>query len=161
FYCGKIDELRVLPREMCREEIAATWRRLDVEQPAAVQLYLESHDKGFPMPGDPASRVQRENRLYGHALGYAAAQAADRANLLPTTAYGERLERWERMARTPSKPGDWTEKRRARVTARLSHRAGASIEGMQTSLAELVDTAPENIQILAFSQTTEDDFAAA
>jgi hypothetical protein len=156
FYAGKIDQLRVIPRELTREEIAGTARRIFVTQPATTRLYLEMHDPGFPMPTDPASRVMREARQIGHGLGYAAAQADNLQNILPDRAYGEALDRWEAMTRQSPRPNDSVERRRARVIGRLSHRAGASVEGTTQSIGELAATATENLEILAFSPTTED-----
>lgn len=160
WYGGKIDELRVLGRELAPEEVAATWRRITVDQPNGYRLLRELHDPGFPISDDPGSRVQRETRMWGHALGYAASQAENvRANLLPDRAYGPVLERWEQITRQPSRPGDSLEQRRARVLARAAQDEGSSPPGVRAVLRELAATSEDNLQILAFSNTITDDFA--
>lgn len=159
FFDGVIDELRVVDYEMTPEEVAATYARILVHQPRGYELVKELHDPGFPISDDPASRVQLETRLWGHGLGYASAQAANlRDNVLPDRAYGSVLEQWEEITAQPSKPGDSTDARRARVVARIRQDLGVSIPGIGAALRELVATDPANLEILAFDQTTVDDF---
>jgi hypothetical protein len=161
WYGGKIDELRVVPRELTTEEIEATWKRITVNQPAGYALLRELHDPGFPISNDPDSRVQRETRMWGHALGFASAQADNMGNLLPDRAYGSVLESWERITAQAPKPGDSTDFRRGRVVAKLSAHAGVSIPGAKASLERVVDTLIDNLQFIAFPQDTVDDYLAA
>jgi hypothetical protein len=161
FFAGAIDSLRVLPRELAAEEIAMTWRRITLYQPRGYELVKALHSPSFPISDDPASRVQKETRLWGHALGYGATSAELlREHLLPDRAYGAALEQWEGITRPlPPKQGDSIEIRRARVVARLRESQGVSLPGVRGVLDELVDMDPEDLEFLAFDQTTVDTFA--
>lgn len=160
-YAGTIEQLRVLPRALCAEEIRATWQRIAVHQPRTRQLVRDLHPPGFPISTDPASRVQRENALWGDALGFAVAQAEDlRVNVLPHRAYGQNLEEWERATRRPPKPRDSIETRRARVVARIRQKKGVSIPGVNAALKGLVATDVGNLEMMAFAQTIREDWSA-
>lgn len=161
FLAGVLDELRVVDYELTAEEIAETWRRITVHQPNGYRLVYELHDPGFPISRDPASRVQKETRMWGNAIGFASAQAENLRNIIPTRAYGQPLEDWETVLKQAPKPGDSVETRRARVVARERRAAdglGVSIPGIEAALRELVDTDPANLEILAFDQTITDAF---
>jgi hypothetical protein len=152
FFDGVIDELRVVDYELAPEEVEATWKRLTFDQPQGYQLVRELHPPGFPISDDPSSRVQRETNLWGQALGFASAQGENiRANVLPDRAYGDILDRWERIVGAVPRNGDTLDTRRARVIGRLRARAGVSIPGIQAALEELVATDPDNLEILGFS----------
>lgn len=153
FLDGTIDELRVVDYELAEEEIKATWDRITLHQPRGYQLLKELHDPGFPMSADPGSKAQRETRIWGNALGYAAAQAENLRNLIPSRAYGEPLEEWEDVTKQAPKPGDSTDTRQARVVARLRRTEGVSIPGVKAALKDLAGTVPENLEVLAFDQT--------
>lgn len=154
---GVIDELRVVSGELTAEEVAATWERITIHQPAAYKLIRDAHDPGFPMSRDPGSRVQRETRMIGDALGFAAAQAENmRNNLPPDRAYGEVLERWEAISKQAARPGDDIDTRRRRVVARFRQKRGISIPGAGDALRELLATDPANLSFIAFDQTVVD-----
>lgn len=159
-FVGAIDQIAVFGREMSREEIQATWLRIVAYQPLGVALFKDSHDKGFPMPLDPSSEVQRENRLVGAVLGYAAAQIENmRKNMLPQRAYGQVLADWETVTRPTAQPGDSIDQRRARVLARIRQRRGVSIGGLQDALEGLLGGADmAQLEFLAFTNTITDDF---
>lgn len=160
FFDGVIDELRVVDEELTAEEVAATWDRITVQQPAGYKLVRDAHDPGFPISQDPTSRAQRETRMWGDALGYAAAQGKNLENLLPSRAYGEILERWEAMTRQSPKPGDDVDKRRRRVVGRIRQKRGISIPGAGDALRELLATDPANLEFYGFDQTVIDDLSA-
>jgi hypothetical protein len=161
FLDGTIDELRVVDYELCAEEIAATYRRITYHQPRGYDLVKSLHDPGFPISGDPGSRVQRETRMWGNALGFASAQAENVRNFVPQRAYGTVLEDWETVTKQAPKPGDSVDTRRARVVARQRRgESGVSIDGVEAALRELVDTDPTNLEIIAFDQTVREGFAA-
>lgn len=156
---GAIDELRVLGRELVAEEVAMTYRRIRDLQPKGEQLLRDCMPPGLPITDDPDSRVQREIRWMGHALGFAAAQIENsHANLIPTRAYGRVLDRWEGIARTSSRPSDDVDVRRARVVAHFARRLGVSPPGVRDALKELLACAPEQLQIRAFDNTIRDGF---
>lgn len=156
---GTLDEVVVLDRELCAEEIEATWRRITVYQPLGVRCFREQFDPGFPITADRASDAQREIALFGQALGFAAAQIENlRANFLPTRAYGSTLDQWEEAMRVTPQPATSIAQRRARVVARFRQKAGASIPGIQQALADLIDTDPANLQFLAYTNTISDGF---
>lgn len=161
FLDGVIDELRVVDEELTGEEIAMTFGRITVEQPRGYQLIREMHDPGFPISQDPGSRAQRETRMMGDALGFAAAQAENiRENILPDRAYGAILTRWEAITKQPAKPGDDVDTRRRRVVGKIRQRRGVSIPGLGDALDELLDTDPENLEVVAFDQTMEDSWTS-
>lgn len=161
---GVIDELRVVDEELTAEEVAATWRRITIEQPRGYALLRELHDPGFPISQDPASRAQRETRMWGHGLGFAAAQAENvRANLLPDRAYGEALARWEAIAKPAPAPkaGDDVDTRRRRVIGKIRQRRGVSIPGIGDALAgaaSLLDTDADELEVVAYDQTVRETF---
>lgn len=165
FALGIIDELMIVGRELCFEEIEATWLRITRYQPLGVQLFLEMHDPGFPISSDPASDVQLDTRMIGQALGYAAATAENlRKNFLPGRAYGTTLDQWEELTRATQQHADHNDDdldaRRARVLARLRQRRGISIPGLGDALAGLIgDATFDDLEFLAFSNTVTDPFA--
>ncbi len=157
FFDGVIDEIRVVDQEITAEEVAATYTRITVTQPNGYRLIREMHDPGFPISQDPGSRAQRETRLWGDALGYAAAQADNiRDNILPDRAYGRVLERWEQITKSARRPTDDVDKRRRRVVGKIRQKRGVSIPGVGDAVGELLDTDPANLEIIAFDQTTVD-----
>lgn len=159
FLCGVLDEIVVLPRTLCAEEVEATWRRLTVYQPLGVRAFREQFDPGFPISADPASDAQREIAVFGQALGFVAAQIENlRANFLPTRAYGSTLEQWEQAMTVTPQPSASLEARRARVVARFRQKNGASITGIGQALADLIDTDPANLQVIAYTNTVTDGF---
>jgi hypothetical protein len=161
YLTGAIDELVIVDRELCAQEIETTWLRLSVYQPRGEALYMQMHDRGYPLPNDPGSDVRLEVRMVGHALGSAASRTEDlRANFLPDRAYGENLADWELLTR-PLPGALTTEERRARVQARMRQRQGSSIQGLQLLLAPLLGGAdPALLQFLAFSAMLRDEFAS-
>ena len=151
-FAGVIDELRAVDRELTIHEIAATYRRITSTQPSAYQLARELHPPGLPISSDPASRVQRETRIWGDVLGFAAAQGENvRENILPDQAYGEPLAQWEAIVKQPPRPGDSIDTRRARVVGRMRQRQGVSLTGLGAALTELVATDVANLEFLAFT----------
>ena len=76
-----------------------------------------------------------------------------------TRAYGSLLAGWEEVTKQPPRLGDDLDKRRKRVVGVIRQRAGVSPPGVRETLRELADTDPSNLKIVAFDQTTFDDFA--
>jgi hypothetical protein len=162
FFSGIIDELMVIPRELCLEEIAATWRRITVDQPRGNQLFLEQFDDGFPMSDDPASDVQLDIRMTGHGLGLASSAIETlRENFLPQRAYGTTLQQWEAATRATLSPALSIQQRRQRVLARFQQRNGVSQQGIRDALGILLDCDPSLLQFITYSQVVTDDFSAA
>lgn len=162
FLDAVIDELRIVDRELAAQEIAATWRRITVDQPSAYEIVKQLHDPGFPISDDASSRVQRETRQASDGLGFMLAQAQNvHDNGIPGTAYGPVLEQWEGItkARAPL-IGDSNEVRNARVVARIRQR-GVSIPGIGDALADLLATVPANLDVFGFTQDATDDFSVA
>lgn len=166
FALGIIDELMILGRELCAEEIEATWLRITRYQPLGVQLFLENHDDGFPMPIDPASDFQLDTRMIGQTFGYAAAAAENlRANFLPGRAYGTTLDQWEELTLATQQHADHRDDdldtRRARVLGRMRQRRGVSIPGIGDALQGLIGAATlSDLEYIAFSNQWQDDFNA-
>lgn len=163
FLAGTLDELMVLDRELCAEEIEATWLRLTRYQPLATQLFRDQFDPDFPMAGEPDADQQLDIRMTGHALGLAASNVENlRANFLPQRAYGSTLEQWEEATAVTPKPGATgsIEERRARVLARLRQKQGVSIPGLEQALGDLVDCDVGDLEFIAYSPLVSDDFAS-
>lgn len=159
---GVIDELLILDHEITREEIEATWLRITRYQPLGVQLFIEQHDLGFPLPDDPSSDVQLDIRMTGQALGYAAAAMENiRANALPPRAYGTVLEQWEETVRVTPAPLQDIDTRRERVVSKMQQRQGSSTAGLMNALEHVIGGAdPSQLQFLAYDNTVTDDFTA-
>jgi hypothetical protein len=159
-YAGVIDELMVVPRELCQEEIEATWLRVTRYQPLGTQLFIESHDLGFPISDKLDSDVQLDNRMAGHALGFAGAKIEEmRANFLPGRAYGQVLQDWITVTRPPVVAGDSIDTLRQRVLARLRQRRGCSIPGIEDAIGGIVDTLDlTELQYISFSNEISDGF---
>ena len=156
---GTIDEVLVVGRELCPEEVEATWLRLTVYQPRGVVAFREQFDPGFPITSDRGSDAQREIALFGQALGYVAAGVENlRANFLPSRAYGSTLAQWEEAVAVTPAPAISLDQRRARVLARLRQKNGISIPGIGQALDGLIDTDVANLQFLTFSNTVVDTF---
>lgn len=160
FFAGVLDEVMVLDRELCREEIEATWLRITKYQPLGERMLRELVDKGFPISDDPYSDAQRELRMVGQLLGYQAALAENlRANFLPGRSYGRTLEQWEEAVSVTAAPATDIDQRRARVLARLRQRRGISIPGMGDALVDLLGAAlVGELEFLAFDNTIREDF---
>ncbi len=159
WFCGSIDEIRVVDYELSGEEIEATWLRISEYQEMGVSLYIEQHPPGWPVTFDSGTRSGKEAGLYGRALGYAAAQIENfRANMMPDRAYGRVLDRWENIVGVEARHGDSVEARRARVLSRMRQRAGVSPPGVRIALEELLDIDRDDIDVIAFSNRIEDDF---
>ncbi len=160
FLAGAIDELAILNYEVCREEIEATWLRVSVYQPDGYRQLRDLMPPGIPISDDPASRVQSDLTSMGIALGFADGQIENvRQNLMPDRAYGEVLRRWERITEQPRKQGDSLDKRRGRVVGHLRSRAGVSVDGIDIALADVLDCAPGDLEVIAFDNTITDAFA--
>lgn len=156
---GSIDELLIVDRELCAEEVEATWLRLTRYQPLGVRLFTEMFDDGFPLNTDPSSDQALDVRMTGQALGFCAAQFENiRNNFLPIRAYGSVLADWEQAVRVTPAPSSSIDERRARVIARLAQRLGCSIPGVLAALLELVDCDPADLEIIAFDNTWQDEF---
>lgn len=162
FLSGTLDELMLLGRELCAEEIEATWLRITLYEPRGVRLFLDMIDEDFPIPDVPSSDAQLDIRMTGHSLGFAAAQAENlRANFLPQRAYGSTLEQWEQAVAVTPKPtlSQSIDERRARVLARLRQKQGISIPGLKDALEGLVDCDVDDLEFIAYDNTVIDNFA--
>ena len=158
-WAAPIDELKITAHEMQAEEVSATWRRLAVHQPAGAELVQALPAPGTPISGNPASRIQRLLRFAGQALGFAAARGEQLRDLLPDRAYGDVLERWERMAGLPTLGLASVEARRVRVIAHL-RRKGWTRDNIFDAVAVLLDCDAADLELDNFSNTYTDDFAS-
>lgn len=158
FLWGQLDELAIYDHALCAEEVAATWARLTVHQPAGVELMRDLAPPGAPISGDPASRIQRLLRVVGEGLGFATAKAEEvREYTLPDRAYGDHLDRWEAIARQTPAALISLEVRRRRVIAHLRSR-GIDQAAVREALRELLDVHPTQIEVLSFSNDFTDRF---
>jgi hypothetical protein len=160
FLGGRINEIMMCDRELTLQEIEATWLRITRYQPRGERLFRELHDKGFPITNDPGSDAQREMRMVGQTLGFAAALAEElRANFLPGRAYGSTLDDWVEALRPSAQPGSDIDTLRSRCLARLRQRQGVSIPGIKDALEVLLgEGTVDDLEFLAFSNTIVEPF---
>lgn len=157
-WASTIDELKITAHEMQAEQVAATWRRLAVHQPAGAELVQALPAPGAPISGNPDSRIQRLLRLAGQALGLAAARGEQLGDIMPDRAYGRVLERWEQLAGLPSLGLASVEARRVRLVAHL-RRKGWTEDNVFDAVAVLLDADAGDLELDNFSNTYGDTFA--
>lgn len=160
-YGGKIEQLKVVSREISHEEVQQIWARLTRHQPEGEQAFQALSPPGAPWYRSATSGPARLARLAGQALGYAAAKGHElRETFLPTTAYRDALARWERLVAARVTPADSLEVRRARVVARLARENGNAPPQVQEILAEAFDQLAADVELLEFTADVEDAFAS-
>lgn len=158
---GKIEQLKVVSREISHEEVQQIWARLTRHQPEGGQAFQALSPPGAPWYRSATSGPARLARLAGQALGYAAAKGHElRETFLPTTAYSDVLARWERLVAARVAPADSLDVRRARVVARLARENGNARPQVQEILAEAFDQAAADVELLEFTADVEDAFAS-
>lgn len=158
---GVIDELEVLDVELSHEEIREGWRRLAVHQPAGVQMFTGLMPPGAPWYKDPGNNVGRGVRIAGEALGAGVARIEElRALWLPDACTLDNVGRWEALCGLTPRPRDSLDVRRARIVGFLSRDQGFSKPALQVAFAEPMGLAASDVQILEFSNTMTDGFAA-
>lgn len=158
-WAAAVDELKITRHEMPAEQVSAVWRRLAVHQPAGYELVAALPTPGAPISGNPASRIQRILRIAGQAMGLAVARGEQLRDLLPDRAYGEVLERWERIAGLPTLGLASIDDRRARLLAHL-RRTGWTADNIFAAVAELLDCDAADLELDNFSNTYTDAFAS-
>jgi hypothetical protein len=79
---------------------------------------------------------------------------------LPDAAPLERAERWERICELAAGPVDSLDVRRARFLAFLAREQAFDVPAIQVALSGPCGLAPMDVQILEFTNTITDDFAA-
>lgn len=158
YWDGVLDELLVTDYEMSPEEVRATWQRLTVHQPAGVALVTGLAPPGLEWGTDRGNATGRLMRVRGEGLGFALAIAEDlRANFLPDRAYQGDIDRWERLIGVAAGPADSLDLRRQRVVAFLSRSNGYAIPQLQAVLADPLDLASSDVEILTFTNRIDDD----
>lgn len=158
---GKIEQLKVVSREISHEEVQQIWARLTRHQPEGEQSFRALSPPGAPWYRSATSGPARLARLAGQALGYAAAKGHElRETFLPSTAYRDALARWERLVAARVAPGDSLEDRRARVVARLARENGYAPPQVQEILAEAFDQDAADVELLEFTADVAEEFNA-
>jgi hypothetical protein len=161
FLNGTIDELLVLESELSAEEIRHTWKRLSEYQPGGVETLLGLTPPGATWSKDPGNDIGRLIKVAGQLLGLGVAGAEEvRALTLPDAAPLELAERWERICELAAGPVDSLDVRRARLLAFLAREQAFDVPAIQVALSGPFGLAPMNVQILEFTNTITDDFAA-
>ena len=149
---GAIDQLAILDVAVPTEQVRHTYRHLAEHQPRADSALRALQPVGRARTRDPASLVQRHQRLRAAALGVAAARAElSREAGLPQSAYGPRLRAWEAITGMQPRAGDTIQIRRARVVAAVQREAGYTTAALGDTLAPILDTDPAAIQFLQAS----------
>lgn len=160
---GAIDELLITNYEMSAEEIEDTYLRISTYQPDGYRQIKDLMPPGIPISPDPTSTPQQDLRSIGMVLGFADSRIENmRSNLMPDRAYGDMLRRWEAIAKTPPKSVDSIEVRRNRVCGQLAKHGGGGyvLDAITEALAPILQCAPSQLQLFAFSDTIGDTFDA-
>lgn len=156
---GKIDQLRVVTREVSLEEVQQTWARLTVHQPTGEAAVRALSPPGVPWYRLPSSGPARLARIAGQAVGYGAAKTAELlATWLPAHCYADRIADWERMVGARPAAGDGLEARRARVLRYFQRVAGYAVPQVQELLAEAFDQLAVDVDVREFSADVADEF---
>lgn len=160
FFQGIIGQVWISDGVRSPEEMLAVYRRIAVHQLSGYRI-VRSLTPPAIYSQNPESTIQRELMVFGDGLGKALAKVAELGeDTLPDRAWSM-LERWEAIAGLPPKYTDSYAVRRARLISFFSIVHGYSSSGVQTALAEVMDTAAANIEILNYTNEYTDDFATA
>ncbi len=160
FFKGIIDSIRVSNAERCPEELRQVYRLLAVHAPAGYATMRALVPARVYSP-DPTSIVQRELQVEGSGLGYLLGGMEDFVEGgLPDRAW-DQLDRWEGICRLPSPDHERAEKRRARILGFLRSGRDSSHTTIKAALAEALDAAAADLQILEYSNLYEDPFTGA
>jgi hypothetical protein len=158
FFGGVLEQLVVLDYEMCAEEIEARWRRMTVHQPQGVAGWRARQPPGAPWSRNPDAYIARLIKVWGQIGGLGAALAEEVRNLLPDRAYGDIIERWEKLVGLSPRPLDSLDTRRSRVLAMLQRENGFSLPILRAVLAPLFDLDPSNVELIEFTNRIVEPF---
>lgn len=159
FLNADVDELLVADYEMSADEIAQTFDRLAVHQPAGLAML-----RGLAPPGvwwfdNPGNGIGRRMKVIGQALGLPlSAIASMRATFLPDRCPVWLLVRWEALYTIIPKPLDSLDMRRARVIARMSADEGFSIPALQQAFSGVLALDAAEVEILEYTNEIRDGF---
>lgn len=159
---GYLDELKVVSREISHAELRQTWARLTVHQPAGVASFKANSPPGAPWYRLATSGPALVARIFGQALGYAAAKAHElRETFLPDASDRETTARWERLLGLQVRPRTPLDDRRDLVLGRLRRDNGYAPPQVREALAapfgiEVGDAG--DIELIEFSPTITDEF---
>lgn len=160
FLNATIDELLVTDYEMSADEIAQTFDRLTVHQPAGSAMFQGLAPPGATWFDNPSNGIGRRAKVVGQGLGLALSTVSElRSVFLPDKAPAWLVARWERLYALAAKPLDSLDVRRARVLARMAADEGYSIPALQASFATLFNLEAEEVEILEFANEIRDSFA--
>lgn len=158
---GMIDELAVLDYELSADEIAATWQRLTVHQPAGYETFRGLAPPGVGWFDNPSSDIARRAKVVGQAIGLFVAGVEEfRSTFLPGTCSAWLLPRWEHLYAMSPMPLDSLDVRRARVLARMAAEESYSIPALQAAFSVLFGLDPDQVGILEVSNEWTDSFDA-
>lgn len=147
---GTIDKLAVLDHEVAPREVLHLWRRLSDFQPGGVDTIYQLQPPGLEIK-NPASAIGKLAKVQGLAVGLIAAQTEEmRTMWIPPNCPHGHIEKWEELTGQAPKPRDSLETRNARVLAYGQREQGYAPPQIQRALAELLDTAPANLDIENF-----------
>lgn len=160
YFHGTIDELSILDYEMSAEELReGVYRRLTDHQPGGVDTFAGLSPKGLDWYRDPGNNYGRRVKTMGQALGGAVAAIEELRELwLPDKATLDNIGEWEELLGASPRARESLDKRRARLMALGRRRRGFSLPAIREALAEPLDMATSQIEILEFSNEVRDDF---
>lgn len=160
YFAGVLDEVQVLDRALCAEEVATLWARLAVHQPAGVERFKSLAPPGAPWFADRGSRIARLGKSVGQGLGVSAAKTDEIARtFLPDKSSAAAIERWEDVLGLAARPADRLQTRRDRVVAMLQRENGYGTAQVRAALATPFDQDAASVDMIEFSTTVEDGFA--
>lgn len=159
YFAGVIDELQVLGRALCAEEVATLWARLVRHQPEGVERLKALSPPGAPWFVDRGSRIARLGKSVGQGLGVAAAKTDEVARtFLPDRSSEAAIVRWESLLGVAPRGADRLQTRRDRVVGLLQRENGYSVPKIQEALATSFDQAAVDVDIVEFTAEVADTF---
>ena len=153
---GLIDQLAIFSIPLTQEYVSWIWRRLAHWQPGFYEAARALMPPGKARTRDRGSLLQRLLRARASVLGTVAADVELRARAgLPDRAFGTRLTVWERVTGQIAKPSDAIETRQQRVIAAIRRERGMARDAVRETLAPLIGTDTESIELIEPSNITE------
>lgn len=159
YFAGTLDEVQVLDRALCAEEVATLWARLARHQPEGVERFKALSPPGAPWFIDRGSRIARLGKSVGQGLGVAAAKADEIARtFLPDKSSEAAIVRWEGLLGVAARGADRLQTRRDRVVGLLQRENGYSVPKIQDALATAFDQDAADVELVEFTAEVTDDF---
>ena len=157
FLNADLDELAVFDYELSAEEVAQTFDRLTIHQPAGLASFAGLAPPGLPWTEDPSTDIAKRAKVIGHGIGLLTAAIEElRACFLPAHCPAWLLPRWESLYGLAPGPLDSLDVRRARVIARMSADEGYSIPALMAAFAPVFGLDSSAVQMIEYANEWSD-----